>query len=60
MDKLIKEQIIKVRNTSLTNMFDLKNVKFIAQELKLNELAAYISTKDNYKYYISLIINGND
>lgn len=41
-------------------MFDLKNVKFIAQELKLNELAAYISTKDNYKYYISLIINGND
>ena len=32
MDKLIKEQIIKVKNTSLTNMFDLKNVKFIAQE----------------------------
>lgn len=60
MDKLIKEQIIKVKNTSLTNMFDLKNVKFIAQKLKRNELAAYISNKDNYKYCISFIINGND
>ena len=60
MDKLIKEQIIKVRNTSLTNMFDLRNVKYIAQELKLNEIAAYISNTDNYKYYISFIINAND
>ena len=60
MDKLIKEQIIKVRNTSLTNMFDLRNVKYIAQELKLNEIAVYISNTDNYKYYISFIINAND
>ena len=58
MDNIIKEQIIKVRDTSLTNMFDLRNVKFIAQELNLNELAAYISNTDNEKDYISFIING--
>ena len=60
MDNIIKEQIIIVRYTSLTNMFNLKNVKFIAQELKLNELAAYITNIDNHKDYISFIINGND
>ena len=58
MDKIIKEQIIKVRDTSLTNMFDLRNVKFIAQNLNLNELAAYISNTDNEKDYISFIIKG--
>lgn len=58
MDNIIKEQIITVRDTSLTNMFDLRNVKFIAEELKLNELAAYISNTDNEKEYISVIING--
>lgn len=52
MDNIIKEQIITVRDTSLTNMFDLRNVKFIAEELKLNELAAYISNTDNEKEYI--------
>jgi hypothetical protein len=60
MDNIIKEQVIKVRDTSLTNMFNLKNVKFIAQELNLNELAAYISNTGNHKDYISFIINGND
>ena len=58
MDNIIKEQIIRVRDTSLTNMFDLRNVKFIAEELKLNELAAFISNTDNEKEYISFIING--
>jgi hypothetical protein len=58
MDNIIKEQIIRVRDTSLTNMFDLRNVKFIAEELKLNELVAYISNTDNEKEYISFIING--
>jgi hypothetical protein len=58
MDNIIKEQIITVRDTSLTNMFDLRNVKFIAEELKLYELAAFISNTDNEKEYISFIING--
>jgi hypothetical protein len=58
MDKIIKAQVIKVRDTSLTNMFNLRNVKFIAQELNLNELVTYISNTDNEKDYISFIING--
>ena len=58
MDNIIKEQIIRVRDTSLTNMFDLRNVKFIAEELQLNELVAFISNTDNEKEYISFIING--
>jgi len=60
MDNIIKEQIITVRDTSLTNMFDLRNVKFIAEELNLNELATYLSNSNNEKEYISFIIYGKE
>ncbi|MFA7109723.1 MAG: DUF5049 domain-containing protein [Sphaerochaetaceae bacterium] len=58
MDNKIIEQILKVRDTSLTNMFDLKNVKFIAEELELLELVAYIEKRENEKEYINFILTG--
>ena len=58
MTEIIKKQILKVRDTSLTNMFDIKNVKFIAEELKLKELKNYLENFDNRNEYNSFIING--
>lgn len=58
MTKIIKEQILRVRDTCLTNMFDLKNVRFIAEELDLKELIDYIKESDNEREYITFIING--
>ena len=58
MDSKIKEQILKVRDTSLTNMFDLKNVKFIAQKLDLFELVSYIENCENEKEYMNFILTG--
>jgi hypothetical protein len=58
MTEIIKEQILKVRDTSLTNMFDLKNVKFIAEQLGLLELINYLETCENEKEYITFIITG--
>jgi len=58
MTKIIKEQILRVRDTCLTNMFDLKNVRFIAEELDLKELKNYIEDSDNEREYITFIING--
>ena len=58
MDSKIIEQILKVRNTALTNMFDLKNVKFIAEELELFELVAYIQKCENEQEYVNFILTG--
>jgi len=58
MTKIIKEQILRVRDTCLTNMFDLKNVRFIAEELDLKELKNYIEDSDNEREYFTFIING--
>lgn len=58
MTEIIEKQILKVRDTSLTNMFDIKNVKFIAEELKLKELKNYLENFDNRNEYNSFIIYG--
>ena len=58
MTDIIKEQILRVRDTCLTNMFDIKNVKFIAEELDLIELKNYIENSDDKREYITFIING--
>jgi len=58
MTEIIKEQILRVRDTCLTNMFDIKNVKFIAEELDLKELKNYIEDSDNEREYITFILNG--
>ena len=42
MTEQIKEQILKVRDTALCNMFDLGMVQAIARELDCPELADFI------------------
>ena len=56
MNDLIKEQILKVRDTGLTNMFDTIAVQRIAFEMELYELVTFI--EDNKKAYVHFILTG--
>ena len=42
MTDVIKEQILAIRDSGLTNMFDLRMVQAIARELDYPELADFI------------------
>ena len=52
----IKEQIIKVCDTGLTNMFDTNAVQRIAFEMELFELVTFI--EENKKAYVHFILTG--
>lgn len=56
-DKVI-EQIIKVRDTGKTNMFDYNTVQRIAYDMGLYELVMYI--EENPKEYFNFILHGKE
>ena len=56
MTEEIKEQILKVRDKGLTNMFDTIAVQRIAFEMELYELVTFI--EDNKKAYVHFILTG--
>ena len=56
MSEQIKEQILKVRDTGLTNMFDTIAVQRIAFEMELYELVNFL--EDNKKAYVHFILTG--
>ena len=56
MNEQIKEQILKVRDTGLTNMFDTNAVQRIAFEMELYELVTFI--EENKKAYVHFILTG--
>lgn len=59
MDKdKLKEQILSVRSTGLTNMFDTAGVLSIARQLGYTELSTYLNQKDNN--YFAFIMCGDD
>lgn len=58
MNKEIREQILKVRDTGLTNMFDLAAVKTIAYELGFRELVTFL--EKHRKEYVKFIITGDE
>ncbi|HKL58944.1 MAG TPA: DUF5049 domain-containing protein [Sphaerochaeta sp.] len=57
MNEKIKEQILQVRETGLTNMFNIGAVQWIAEQMGLPELAAYLS-EDNTREYSHFILTG--
>ena len=57
MDAKVKEQILAVRDTGCTNMFDTNAVQRIAFEMDMYELVAWI--EDHKKEYTSFILYGN-
>ncbi len=58
MDKKVKEQILKIRDTGLTNMFAVTTVQRIAFELEFYELVDFIET--DRKAYVNFIMYGDE
>ena len=56
MDQKIKEQILKVREKGVTNMFDIKAVQYYAYHMNLFELVNYLN--DHRKEYVEFILYG--
>ena len=58
MTERIAEQILEVRNTGLTNMFDVDAVMAVADGLMLHDLVVYLADRSNHKGYVDFILNG--
>ncbi len=56
MTDKIKEQILAVRDTGLTNMFDLRAVQRIAYEMDFYELVTFI--EEEKAAYVRFILTG--
>lgn len=58
MTDKIKEQIIAIRDTSLTNMFDVTAVQRIADEMEFYELVLFL--EEEKAKYVKFILNGDE
>jgi hypothetical protein len=56
MDPKVKEQILRIRDTGLTNMFDLPMVQRLAYERGCFELVLYL--EDHREEYVHFILHG--
>ena len=56
MDEKVKEQILAIRDTGLTNMFDVNTVQHLAYERDFYELVLYL--EDHRKEYVNFILTG--
>ena len=58
MEPIVKEQILKVRNTGETNMFAVNTVAQIAMREEFYELVNYL--QDHKKEYSNFILTGDE
>ena len=58
MTKLIREQILAVRDDGRTNMLDINGVQYYANNLKLFDLVIYLTEDANRKEYWHFIMTG--
>ena len=58
MNSKIKEQIITIQRTGLTNMFDTKMVQVLADEMNFFELVIFI--EEHKKEYVNFIMYGDE
>ena len=56
MPEDVREQILEIRATGLTNMFDVNTVQRIAYERDMYELVEYLT--EHQKEYVDFIICG--
>ena len=56
MTEEIKSQILAIRQTGVTNMFDIIKVKEIAELLDFTELAEFLP--ENKAEYVNFILSG--
>ena len=58
MTQTIKEQILAIRDTGLTNMLDVNMVQRLAYERDFYELVTYL--EDHRKEYVRFILTGEE
>ena len=58
MSETVKEQILAVRETGRTNMFDIRMVNQVATELGCEELVEFLKTRANREVYAQFILTG--
>ncbi|HEO5418765.1 TPA: DUF5049 domain-containing protein [Streptococcus agalactiae] len=58
MNDKVKEQILAIRKTGLTNMFDVKAVQKIAFEMDFYELVDFL--EEDRKAYVNFILYGDE
>ena len=58
MDEKIKEQVLAVRDTGLTNMFDVNMVQRLAYERGMYELVAWL--EEHRREYVRFIMYGKE
>ena len=56
MSSKVKEQILAIRSTGLTNMFDTRAVQRIAHEMNFFELVVFL--EENKAAYARFILTG--
>ncbi len=56
MDDKVKEQILAIRDTGLTNMFDIPMVQKIAFDMEFWELVIFL--EENRDSYVRFILTG--
>lgn len=56
ISEIIKEQILAVRDTALTNMFDVPAVQKIASDMGYFELVLFL--EENRNTYVQFILTG--
>lgn len=56
MTETIKDQILAIRDTGLTNMFDVNAVQRLAYERDFYELVVYL--EESRKEYVHFILTG--
>ena len=56
MTEKIREQILAVRKTSRTNMFDIPMVQYIANEMRFYKLVIFLEEHRNE--YVHFILTG--
>jgi len=54
----LKEQILAVRGTGRTNMFDIFFVQRVAYEMELYELVEFLEDRNNRAAYTNFILHG--
>jgi hypothetical protein len=58
MTETVKEQVLRVRKTGRTNMFDIRMVVQVATELCCTELVEFLRTRPNQEIYVQFILTG--
>ena len=58
MTQTIKEQILAIRDTGLTNMFDVNMVQRLAYERDFYELVTYLEA--HRQEYVRFILTGDE